>query len=88
MEVGTLESIKVCNLLNFESELSKTRMLAPNPPAALVANSPTIPAPIITTSVGLTPVIPPNIKPLDKAKSSEAYKIELSETFISELINN
>ena len=45
--------------------------------AAFVANSPTIPAPKTTTSVGRTPVIPPSIKPFDLANNSEAYKIEI-----------
>ena len=72
MEVGTLPSMIMCNLRSFESELSKTFTFAPNPKAAFVANSPTIPAPKITTSVGRTPVIPPNIKPLESAKSSAA----------------
>ena len=41
--------------------LSNTFTLAPKPIADLAANSPTVPAPIITTSVGVTPDIPPNI---------------------------
>ena len=62
----------MCRRRSLERELSKTFTLAPKPIAALVANSPTIPAPKITTSVGRTPVIPPNIKPFERAKSSAA----------------
>ena len=67
----------VCNLLNLDKELSKTFTLAPRPMAAFVANSPTIPAPRITTSVGRTPVIPPSINPFDFASNSAAYKIDI-----------
>lgn len=77
IEVGTLLSIIVCSLLNLDKELSKTLTLAPKPMAAFVANSPTIPAPKTTTSVGRTPVIPPSIKPLDFANNSDAYKMEI-----------
>ena len=38
-------------------------MFAPKPKADLAANSPTVPAPIITTSVGGTPLILPNNSP-------------------------
>ena len=53
-----------CNLRNLVIELSKTFTLAPSPTAVLAANSPTVPAPRITTSVGGTPVILPNNNPL------------------------
>ena len=43
---------------NLVIELSNTFTEAPNPNAERVAYSLTVPAPIITTSVGLTPAIP------------------------------
>ena len=44
-------------------ELSKTLTLAPRPNAVLAANSPTVPAPNITTLEGGTPQILPNNRP-------------------------
>ena len=52
-----------CNLLNFETELSKTITDEPSPIAVLHAYSPTVPAPITTTLVGIMPEIPPSINP-------------------------
>ncbi|MNO09852.1 hypothetical protein D3C81_2333370 [compost metagenome] len=49
---------------NLEIELSKTLIFAPRPIADLAANSPTVPAPIITTSIGGTPLILPSKSPL------------------------
>ena len=50
--------------LSLVMELSKTFTFAPIPIAERAANSPTVPAPIITTSTGGTPLILPNISPL------------------------
>ena len=44
-------------------ELSKTFTFAPKPIAVFAANSPTVPAPKMTTSVGGTPVMFPKSKP-------------------------
>ena len=54
----------ICKFLNLVKELSNTLTFAPKPNADLVANSPTVPAPIITTSTGGTPLIFPNSIPL------------------------
>ena len=54
--------------------------LQPNPSAVLQAYSPTVPDPIITTSVGESPAIPPNINPLPKftlLRYSEAINIDV-----------
>ena len=59
--------------------MSKTFTLAPKPSADLAANSPTLPAPKITTSVGGTPPILPNRRPLPLLIlliNSEAINIE------------
>ena len=64
----------------MDKELSNTLTEAPNPIADRAANSPTVPAPIMTTSVGVTPAIPPNNKPLPRLtllKHSEAIRIEV-----------
>ncbi len=53
-----------CKRRNFVIELSKILTRAPRPIADLAANSPTVPAPKITTSEGGTPPIFPNNKPL------------------------
>lgn len=50
-----------CNLRNLLIELSKTFTLAPSPIAVLAANSPTVPAPRMTTLVGGTPPIFPKV---------------------------
>lgn len=52
-----------CKRRNFVIELSKTFTWAPNPKAVLARYSPTVPAPMITTLVGGTPVIFPKSKP-------------------------
>ena len=60
-------------------ELSNTFTLAPKPSAVLAANSPTVPAPKITTSVGGTPVILPSNNPFPNSlfiMSSAAIKTE------------
>ena len=65
---------------NLDNELSKTLTEAPKPIADRAANSPTVPAPIITTSVGVTPAIPPNNNPLPwftLLRHSEAIRIEV-----------
>ena len=48
---------------NLVRELSKILILAPRPRAERAANSPTVPAPRMTTSIGGTPLIFPNINP-------------------------
>ena len=68
-----------CKRLNLVTELSNTLTLAPKPKAVRAANSPTVPAPRITTSVGATPVILPNNNPFPKSLviiNSEAIRIE------------
>ena len=64
---------------NLVRELSNTLTFAPSPIADLAANSPTVPAPIITTSVGGTPLILPNKSPFPSfvfASSSEAISTD------------
>src|SRR5690606_17779139 len=68
-----------CIRLNLVMELSKTLTLAPSPIALLAANSPTVPAPRITTSIGGTPHTLPNMSPfpsLTLLNSSEAISTE------------
>ena len=58
--------------------VSNTFTLAPRPSAARVANSPTVPAPITTTSVGATPEMPPSIRPgppFSELSCSEAIRM-------------
>ena len=50
--------------LSLVIELSKTFTFAPIPIADRAANSPTVPAPMMTTSTGGTPLMFPNINPL------------------------
>ena len=60
-------------------ELSNIFTFAPKPIAERAANSPTVPAPIITTSVGGTPLMFPNISPLPPFtldNNSDAINIE------------
>ena len=53
-----------CSLRSLVIELSNTFTFAPKPIAVFAANSPTVPAPKITTSVGGTPVMFPKSNPL------------------------
>jgi len=79
VEVYIVRPKLACKQRNLVIELSKTLTLAPNPMALRAANSPTVPAPIITTSMGGTPLIFPNSSPfpsLALLKSSEAIKTE------------
>src|SRR5690606_37395480 len=58
-DVKTRLPILFCNLRKRYTELSKTFTCAPNAIAVRAAYSPTVPAPIMTISVGGTPVTPP-----------------------------
>src|SRR5690606_31542735 len=57
-EVKTRLPTLFCNLRNRYTELSNTLTCAPRAIAARAAYSPTVPAPIMTISVGGTPVMP------------------------------
>ena len=60
--IGKFKSLWI--LRNRATELSNTLTTAPNAIAERAAYSATVPAPIITTRVGLTPGIPPMRRPL------------------------
>ena len=60
--------------------MSKIFTVDPSPIAALAAYSPAVFAPKMTTSVGVTPVIPPSITPLPPCKLlrySDAIRTEV-----------
>src|SRR5690606_2756863 len=62
-DVNTRLPTLFCSRRNRYIELSNTFTCAPNAMAVRAANSPTVPAPRMTISVGGTPVTPPNINP-------------------------
>ena len=67
-EVQTRWPKLFCSLCNLETLLSNTLTLAPKASALRTANSPVISAPMTTTFVGGTPLIPPNKTPLPELK--------------------
>src|SRR5690606_11641351 len=70
-EVKTLLPTLFCNLRKRYTELSNTFTCAPKAIAVRAAYSPTVPAPIITISVGGTPVTPPTLIPCHRTHCSD-----------------
>ncbi|MNR15684.1 hypothetical protein D3C85_1322360 [compost metagenome] len=84
-DLGCMVDVKIrwlklfCKRRSLVIELSKTFTFAPKPMAVFAANSPTVPAPRITTSVGGTPVMFPNKSPFPNSLAiinSAAIKID------------